>query len=247
MGSKLNTASDLRSAQLPWILLTLFVALAGYGAAALTTAGISQFLASLASAALSIFLALTITEVLLRPLYVRDVLHVARLSAEIHNAGLEKLERLTRIDVTDYLNPDAEVDLIGQPDMVKQIWPDLLDWAAAGKSHVRVHLPESVDYAESQKFEDGWKAKGCNRKGSTLTITGVAPGEPVLALLTSRHCLVAVSDGSPEAGNPLVLVFKRSRPVAYVSSLAAHIEDIRGSLAVPLYESGERRTSGEPN
>ena len=247
MGGKLSTAVDLRTAQFPWILLALVVAVVGYGASALTSSGISEFLASLASAALSIFLALIITELVLRPLYVRDVLHVARLSAEIHNAGLEKLERLTRLDVSDYLNPNAEVDLIGQPEMVKQIWPDLLDWAAAGKSHVRVHLSEGVDYAESQKFEDGWKAKGCNRKGSTLTITGAAPGEPVLALLTSRHCLVAVSDGSPESGNPLVLVFKRSRPIAYVNSLVAHIEDIRASTAVPLYESGERRTSGEPN
>lgn len=240
MEKPLSTASDLRSALLPWIILSLAAGVVGYLAAAFVTVKwLSQLLSSLASAAVSIGVALLITEYILKPLYLRDILHVAKLSAEIHDAGVVTLRRLSQIDITDFLAPNEKIDVAGQPELIHRLWPSLLDWASATAISVRLHLPAGIDAEHWRTFEKAWKDRGCARVGSTLVLTDALRDAPILSLLTSNRCVVAVSDASPSAGNPLVVAFTLARSVPYVHSVVNQIRALSESRDVPLYDSSK--------
>lgn len=238
MGNKLSTARDLRSALLPWTLLSFVLAIVAYvfGQQA-TVKWHAEALEAVASSLLSVAVALLITEYVLKPLYVRDLLDVAQLSAQVHDAGVVNLQRFTGQDLDRYLGNTAEIDISGHVEMAERAWPTVL--AAAKARRIKVFLHLQIDSADSswRIFERKWKDSGCNRSGSSLSIFPADAGMPMLSIMTDSHCIVAIADGPIAASNPLLVTFLRSRSDAYVTSLTRFLKDARESDAVPFYES----------
>lgn len=242
----LNAADDLRSALVPWVAVSFAVALGGYVANQFLPAGWwTAVISSLSSAAVSVGVALVITEIVLKPLYVRDVLQVARLSAQVHDSGLQSIQRLTKLDLTEVLGHGGEIDILGDPEVVRQVWHAVLDLAATTKTQVRLHLPLATEASTWRHHEMSWKQKGCSRRGSTLVITADVQNAPALALMTGSRCVIGVNDGSGGSGNPLILVFTRARSVPYVSSVEMLLEGLRDLKSVPLFESVKEVSDGE--
>jgi hypothetical protein len=201
---------------------------------------LSLLTASLGSAALSVFLALLITEFLIKPLYVRDVINVARLSAEVHDSGLVKMGRLNNMDVSEDLNGATEVDISGLPMAVDRIWPHVIEAATTSSGKVRLFLPKGTDTSKCRDYEQAWKRSGCEAKGAILELTPAAENHPLLTVITQSRCIVAVEDGRGASGNPLVMIFARGRPEPYVSSLVSRMHAFRDSEIAPNYVTSEK-------
>lgn len=238
MPKQLSATAELRTALMTWVVLTLVMALILYFLSELlANQWYGTAMASLASAGVSVAAALLITELVLKPLYVRDILGVAQLSSQVYNSGLAEIQRLNRLDLASVIGRSTELDLVGRADLISQVWSGFLESASSFPLRLRVHVPEGAEESELRVLEKAWKAHGCEAKGSSLVVIDDADQSTVFSLLTPTQCLVAVGDGLRPSGNPLLLVFSRGRPEPYVESLTRSIVELRESQKVPVYET----------
>lgn len=243
MPKQLSATKELRTALSTWVVLTFLIALLLYILSELlSNRWYGTAMASLASAGVSVAAALLITEMVLKPLYVRDILGVAQLSSQIYNSGLTEVQRLNRLDLAGVIGRSTELDLVGRADLITQVWSSFLESASSFPLRLRVHVPVGTEGSELRTLEKAWKTHGCEAKGSSLVVIDDADQSTVFSLLTPTQCLVAVGDGLRPSGNPLLLAFSRGRAEPYVDSLTRSIVELRKSQKVPVYET---KLSGE--
>ena len=232
-----NTAKDLRSALLPWILISFLLAAVAYLAALRISDELtSDALSALASSLISVGVALLITEYVLKPVYLRDVLKVARLKEEIHQSGIDSVQRLSQARLNDLVVHSSSITICATNAMAQRLWPDVLESAATKATDVRLFLIDP-DSEMSRQFELSWKEKSCEDRGSSLLISQSSDSMPILTIDTEARCAVAISDGSSSSGNPLIVQFTKTQPDPYVRVLSQFVDQIRNSDAVPYYMS----------
>lgn len=243
VGKRSSTTKELRSALIPWIITTLLFAIILILISTSLNDGVpGQILGSLGSASASISAALIITDYFLKPLYVRDILNTAKLSAEVYQSGLVDIKRLTKMDFSYIISGTSRVDIIGTPEMVNRIWPDLLDAASSSPVAVHVYLAGPLGDSEWRQFETSWKERQCGRIGSNIVIRPAGKYHSLLTIVTGSHCVVSASDGSGSSGNPLLFRFLISNTDSYVDSLGKQVSRMREDESretLPFYTSHE--------
>lgn len=239
MDRPLSTSRELRWALVPWIATCAVAGIALYLLAILTLpTPIKDAAIAIASSLLSVAIALLITELALKPIYVRDILGVAELKSELYNTGLESVKRMTQSNFADVYHGCYAFDVAGTPEQVQQVWPAALEAAHFARSDVHLHLPKVTNATTYTSFERSWKERGLEKRGARLTVSlSMESDAPLLATLTPSSCIVAVSDGSTSAGNPLILHFSRRMQSPYILAICSYLDDLRECEEAPVYQT----------
>jgi len=232
-----NTAKELRSALYPWIIVSLLLAIILYIATLWVPEGWTRDVVSaIASSLISVGVALLITDVVLKPVYTRDVLNVAGLNEEVHQSGLESIRRMSQARLGDLIANSHKITICASVSMAERVWPDVLEASAIKPTQVRLYLITPAD-ATWRGFESSWKEKACEARGSSLVISLSGESMPILTVDTETQCVVAVSDGSSSSGNPLIMQFSKKPSDPYIDALGRFVERVRDADTVPFYES----------
>lgn len=131
----------------------------------------SLAVSSLAAAGFSIVGALIITEFVLKPLYIRDILQTANLSSEIHHAGIRAVRSASSVEWRSILAGSESISVAAGNENVLRSgpWTSVMEAARSGTREVSVHL--SMELANSHlpdKLADQWRRNGCSDSGSKL-------------------------------------------------------------------------------
>ncbi len=196
---------------------------------------------SLSSAAISIAGALLITEWILKPLYVRDILNVARLSADVHHSGLEFIGSAQDVNWSKYLSGNHPVEMaIGTPGLLfnSGVWASLRKAARADQKLVRLHGPSS-EFTKDTMHELGeaWRSARCDEKGSKLEILPAPNLSHQGLLIRCGPWLIATVQDEPSNDDPVLLVFSPGDREPITDSLSrfldrlANVDDVPGGGA----------------
>lgn len=197
---------------------------------------VSLGLMSLSSAALSIAGALLITEWIIKPLYVQDMLQVANLSSEIHRQGLRYVRTSHSVGWGEIFSGTSDITAAtGNENLFRSgPWAAIMEAGRATKREVRVHISTSLA-AEGfgSAIEHQWRQNGCQSKGSTLS---VVPHDAVTQGLVV-HCdswMAATIADDPLNDDPPFLVFASRASEPIVSSLQRGVDRLNNSSIPPI-------------
>lgn len=245
--STLSERQDLRSALTPWIILSFVLATLLYLIAWLAMDSekpVFQLFLALASALVSVGVALLITEWVLKPFYVRDVLAIARLSSDIYNTGLDSITGYSGTNLAPIFGMDDKVTVAGSADMLRLIWPQILTSASKEAKSVSIFL-EGGEQKVADELTAIWK-KRVLQKGSTVAVYPGEEGLPQLVIAVGRTLIVGLSDGA--SGNPLLLQFRGTSEDPFHTTIRQRITADSEKDTVPLSASRERVKNGtHPN
>ncbi|MFQ6170952.1 hypothetical protein ACK8HX_05040 [Oryzobacter sp. R7] len=239
MGEKRGRESSeaLGIALLAWGLITVLVGIglivADYF---ITNEYVSLGLMSLSSAALSIAGALLITEWIIKPLYVRDVLQVADLSSEIYRAGLRYVRTSHGVAWSEILGVKGEITAaIGNENVFRSgLWAVIMEASRVANRDVRLHVSEDLAAAGfGATIERQWRDNGCGVAGSTLTV--VPHGAVTQGLIVQCNSwLAATIADDPLNDDPLFLVFRSDSTEPVVSALQRGVDRLNSSSTPPI-------------
>lgn len=236
-----NDADDSsRALRFALIASGIVALLAGIGFVALdyyVENGIVSFLAAtVASAALSIAGALIVTEYILKPLYVRDVLHVANLSAEIHNVGIRYARPAHGIEWNAILGRSGDITVaIGNGSIFRSgLWVAIMAASRSAQRSVRLHVSEKLgDAGFGPDLERQWRDNGCGAKGSSLSVIPHSEVTQGMVLRCGSWVAATIAD-DPLNDDPLLLVFTSDSLESAVAAMDRGIERLDGSPTTPI-------------
>lgn len=240
-GSRLESERDLKTALGTWtfasFLISVLLLLADYFVSGKFW---SLALSSLASAGFSIVGALLITEFILKPLYVRDVLQTANLSSEVHHAGIKGVRGLYEVDWRQACAGELPISVaVGNENMLRGgPWPAILEACRTKKRTVRIHILKGpTAEALAQGLEAQWRSNGCQGKGSEIL---VVPHDRITQglILKCGEWIVASLADDPGNDSPLLIVFSSDSRESVVDSLKRGILQLDESDSVPLAGAG---------
>ncbi|TQL70383.1 hypothetical protein FB381_4313 [Nocardioides albertanoniae] len=240
-GSPLESARALKTALGAWSLASLLLSVVLVGVDYFVTDKFwSLALSSLASAGFSIVGALLITELILKPLYVRDVLQTANLSSEVHHAGIKGVRGLSEVDWRQACVGELPISVaVGNEHLLRGgPWPAILEASRAKKRTVKIHVldgPSAEPLAQS--LESQWRSNGCKEKGSEIV---VVPHDRITQglILQCGEWIVASLADDPGNDTPLFIVFSSDSRESVVTSLKRGIDRLDESDSVPLAGAG---------
>lgn len=234
---KLESMRDLRSAL---VLCSLIVALLATLLLVVDyfvkSAVASLALSSLAAAGFSIVGALIVTEFVLKPLYIRDILQTANLSSEIHHAGIRAVRSISGVDWRSILAGTEDISIAAGNENVLRSgpWTSVMEAARSGKRQVLVHLSkELADSNLPNALADQWRGNGCKESGSKLF---VIPHDKVTqGLVVERgEWIVASIAGDPLNDDPILFVLSDEVGDDAVKSLKRGMARMNASDTTPI-------------
>lgn len=233
----LESMRDLRSALLLCsVLVTLMAVLLLVADYFVENAIASLALNSSAAAGLSIVGALIITEFVLKPLYIRDILQTANLSSEIHHAGIRAVRSMSGVDWRSILAGTEPISLAAGNENVLRSgpWTTVMEAARSGKRQVHVHL--SQELAESplpDTLEEQWRRNACKDSGSQLF---VVPHDQITQGLVVEcgEWIVASIAGDPLNDDPTLFVLSDEASDDAVKSLKRGMARMNASDTTPI-------------
>lgn len=234
-----RSLSALRTALVPWALLALALGVVMMlFAGAIDSERWEATISALASALLSIAGALFITELVLKPLYVRDILQVARLSADVHETGLKAVARASRLQWAEHLAGSDDLKIVaGNLNAFRiALWGHVMTASRAKKRVVTIFVADDQSPSvAAQELVEQWRKNGCGDRGSTIRIVPERHIPQSLLLANDRSFIVALAE-DPLNDDPVMLVFSASTGEAIDDSLRRGIERLASSPVTPLYE-----------
>lgn len=225
------------STPVPWVMIAALVALVLYLISFWLFDGeglLGLFFSAVASAFVSVGVALLVTEMLLKPAQIRDIVQVAKLSAQVNDSGLIDMSRLIGWDSSAVMEKADSIQVLGKQHLIEHIWRIIEKEAGMRKTDVRVYVSEDFSRDSQKDLTRDWR-QHCAR--SSLTIVPLDIGSADLTILTPRHCVVALDDGRGIHGDPLVLTFKIGKGSSFSDSLTRHFAQLDAQDVVPLYSS----------
>jgi len=220
-----------------------------------------SLVSSIGSACLSIVLALSVTEVVLKPVFARDVVRLAQLKQRVADIGLVELGAESSIPWDDEYSNATEilVAVVNPKYWIQRDLNRLLTAASSSNVAVNVCFPEPGPISESVArgrgidseqykleiesvaldLENAWREKKGIRRGSSLQIDWVTA--PLAGFfLASNHTYISATDGAVAsyAAQPLYLAVGRQGNSDVHRWLEQVREAIRSSRSVvPVWAS----------
>lgn len=235
--NKEESRQALRTALLAWGIIAILL---GIGLIVLDYFVKNEYfslgLMSLSSASLSIAGALLITEWIIKPLYVRDVLHVANLSSEIHNLGLRHIKTSHKVGWAEIFAGASDITAAAGNENAFRSgpWVAIMDAARAATREVRVHISMRLaNDGFGATIERQWRDNGCGARGSKLF---VIPHDTVTQGLVVRcdSWIAATIADDPLNDDPPILVFAPNSSETIVSALQRGVDRLNNASTPPI-------------
>jgi hypothetical protein len=196
----------------------------------------SLILATLSSSAISIAGALLITEWLLKPLYVRDVIQVAGLSAEIHRAGIRYARTNHDVVWSEILAGSSDISsAIGNENVFRSgPWVAIMEASRASRRSVRLHVSQKLaNSGFATLIEQQWRDNGCKTNGSSLSVIPHSEVTQGLVLQCGSWVAATIAD-DPLNDDPLFLVFMADSRESAVAALKRGMGRLNDSPTRPI-------------
>lgn len=232
-----DSSQALRTALLAWGLVAILI---GVGLIVadyfVDNEYVSLGLSSLSSAALSIAGALLITEWIIKPLYVRDVLQVANLSAEIYRAGIRYARPSHSVAWSELLSGPSDITVaVGNESVFRGgPWTAIMEASRAGSRTVRLHVSEALASAGfGAQIERQWRDNGCGSRGAKLLVIPHAAVTQGLVVQCGAWIAATIAD-DPLNDAPLSVVFTSDAPESVVSAMQRGVDRLNNSPTPPI-------------
>lgn len=238
----LDSRRDLETALTPWMITSAAFSLVLFLSPLLELPAVVVLIASsLGSALLSVAVVLLITERVLKPLYVRDVLAVSNLSAEVYNSGLKNINTSEDFSFSSFVRGAGTVTIAGDPSRVHRVWPivrrELLESTA--EVHIHVHLTSRERTSDvAAEIEGSWGAESPKNAGR-LTIAQIDEGIPNLVIEAGQGLVIGVADGNDDGLVTVIYEFDARFNAPFIRSLRRRLQRDRQAEQVPIYASKE--------
>ncbi|MDQ0261031.1 hypothetical protein J2W20_002945 [Sinomonas atrocyanea] len=230
---------ELLSGLMTWVAISIASGLAlTLWSASITNPFWQPLLAAVGSTAISISGALLITEVILKPLYVRDVLDVARLSSEVYGSGLSSITRANKLSWEKYLSGTGDINIAvsNQALLNAGAWQQIVEDVPRKKRQINIFVPNTDGGKEiATHLESSWGRNECNTGGSILKIVPLDSVTQGIIVVCDSFTVASIAE-DPSYDNPLVVAFRQSNGNADDSTLRRGIERMTGSDISPLFE-----------
>lgn len=195
---------------------------------------------SLAAAGFSIVGALIITEFVLKPLYIRDILQTANLSSEIHHAGIRAVRSASDIGWRSILAGSENISLAAGNENVLRSgpWTSVMEAARSGPREVFVHLSnELAGSSLPDTLAEQWRGNGCSELGSKLV---VIPHDRTTQgiIVECGEWIVASIAGDPLNDDPTLFVLSDEVGDDVVKSLKRGMARMNASVTPPIAAAG---------
>ncbi|MGL5824527.1 MAG: hypothetical protein ACRCYU_06790, partial [Nocardioides sp.] len=154
--------------------------------------------------------ALIITEVILKPVYTKDVLEAAGLNAQVQSLGLGSVQRFSANDWGRLLTATSNLAVIvPHPGEFRgAVWPHILREAQRSTCRVTAYFDTSSD-PDIAYFEESWRDRVERLGASSLALLEVTPLPFSLLVLTDRYVGLTVATNVQKV-DPMMFVFDRS-------------------------------------
>jgi hypothetical protein len=232
-----DSSQALRAALIAWGLVTVLVGIglivADYF---IENQYVSLGLMSLSSAALSIAGALLITEWIIKPLYVRDVLQVANLSAEIHRIGLRYVRNSREVGWNEiFAGGSAITAAIGNENLFRSgPWASIMEASRGVEREVRIHISSRLaSDGFGTAIERQWRQNGCDARGSKLFVIPHDTLTQGLVVQCDSWMAATIAD-DPLNDDPPLLVFASRPSESIVSALQRGVDRLNDSSTPPI-------------